>query len=115
MGKLKLVANPTFTASVPVPVAGGEAVNVEMTFKHRTRKEWDEWIAASKAASEADPPAAVTIDDEVKSFMDIVVGWELEEQFNKDNIALLLQNYYGAGHAAVRVYSSELWNSKAKN
>lgn len=112
MAKLKLVAEPTFIAKVGIPVAGGPPVDVLMTFKHRTRKQWDEWIAAAKASA-ADE--AVVLDDEVKSFMDVVVGWDLEEAFNAENVALLLQNYYGAGHAAVRVYSAELWNNNIKN
>lgn len=113
MPKLTLVANPTFTADVPIPVAGGEPVNVKMTFKHRTRKEWDEWLAASKARAESDTPR--TPEDDVNSFMDFVVGWDFEEEFNKENVALLLQNHYTAGYAAVRVYSTELWASKVKN
>lgn len=115
MAKLKLVAEPTFRAKVGIPVAGGPPVDVLMTFKHRTRKQWDEWIAAAKASAAVEAVTSVTPDDEVKSFMDVVVGWDLEDEFNAENVALLLQNYYGAGHAAVRVYSAELWNNSVKN
>ena len=35
--KFSLVANPTFTRAVEIPVAGGKPATVEFTFKHRTR------------------------------------------------------------------------------
>ena len=37
MGKFKLVAEPTFKATVNIPVAGGDSEPVEFTFKHRTK------------------------------------------------------------------------------
>jgi hypothetical protein len=114
MPKLKLTVNPTFKAKVKIPVVGGEAVDVGMTFKHRTRKEWDEWVASAKER-DTNGSAPPTIEDEVNSFLDVVVGWELEDEFNRANVELLLQNYYTAGTEVVRTYASELWNSKLKN
>ena len=104
MAKLKLIANPTFTAKVAIPVAGGEAVDVEMTFKHRTRKELDEFI---------DSLASKTDDAEI--FLEIVVGWELEDAFNRESVELLLQNYHGAAVATYTTYRDELRKAKLKN
>ena len=33
MAKFKLVANPTFKATVPIPRAGDDPIDVQMTFK----------------------------------------------------------------------------------
>lgn len=111
MAKLKLVAAPTFKAKVGVPVAGGEKVEVVMEFKHRTRDQWDEWVAIARS-KENDP---VSAEADLNKFLEYVVGWDLEEEFNRENAALLLQNYYGSGMAAMRVYAEELWSNKLKN
>jgi hypothetical protein len=103
MAKLKLVANPTFKAMVGIPVAGGEPVPVEMIFKHRTKTETEEFIK-SRVGKE-----------EVETFMEMVEGWELEDEFNKESVKTLLENYAGAGLATFRVYIEELVQAKIKN
>lgn len=103
MAKLKLTANPTFKAKVPVPIAGDAAVDVEMTFKHRTKAALDKWISSAEGRSD------------VASFMDMVEGWELEDEFNEANVVLLLENYIGVGVAVLRTYVEQLVQAKAKN
>ena len=103
MGKLKLVADPTFKAKVLIPVAGGEPVPVEFTFKHRTRTALDEFINARTGKSDAD------------AFMEMVVAWDFEEEFNRESVDLLLENYIGTALAVYRVYIDELVQAKVKN
>lgn len=103
MSKLKLDAAPTFKAPVEIPVAGGESVTVEMTFKHRTKDALDEFIKARPGKT-----------DEA-SFTDMVEGWDLEDPFTKANVKKLLQNYIGAALATFHTYIDELVKAKAKN
>lgn len=103
MAKLKLVAKPTFKAKVGIPVAGGDAVPVEFVFRHRTKTALDEWIKSRADKSDAE------------SFMEMVEGWELEDEFNRESVELLLENYVGAALATYRVYIDELVQAKLKN
>lgn len=103
MAKLTLKADPTFPGKVGVPVAGGESVDVIFTFKHRTKKQLDEFIKTRKEKSD------------VETFMAMVVGWELEDAFTKKNIEELLENHIGTALAAYEVYIFELVKNKAKN
>jgi Phage tail assembly chaperone len=104
MAKLKLVAAPTFRAKVGIPVAGGEAVPIEFIFKHRTRDALDEFIRTRAEQR-----------DDLESFLEIVEGWELEDEFTRENAGLLLQNYIGAALAVYRAYVEELVQAKLKN
>lgn len=117
MGKLKLVPNPTFIADVEIPIAGSEPCVVKMTFKHRTRKEWNAWIAAAKQKAESTTPLTPEQEQaqEVAAFMDVVTAWDLEEEFNRDNVGTLIQNYFAAASAAIDTYAKELWKAKVKN
>ena len=103
MSKLKLVAEPTFTAKVGIPVAGGDAVEVLLTFRHRTKSALDAWVKDRGEKSDED------------TFMGMVSGWELTDEFNTANVKVLLENYIGTGIAAYRVYIDQLVQSKAKN
>lgn len=103
MGKLALVAAPTFVAKVGIPVAGGPPVDVAMTFRHRTKKQLEEFTT-----SRADKT-------DTESFMAMVAAWELEDPFTEDSVDLLLQNYIGAAVATYAAYLRELVEGRAKN
>lgn len=103
MAKLKLVANPTFKAKVGIPVAGGDPVDVEMTFKHRTKADLEEFIKTRAGK------------DDIDSFMEMVTGWELDDPFSKENAETLLQNYAGAGLATFKTYIDQLVQARIKN
>lgn len=103
MAKLALKAAPTFKASVGIPVAGGEPVMVEFTFKHRTKTTLDEFTK-----SRADQT-------DTESFMAMVEGWDLEDAFTKESVDELLENYIGAALAVYRGYVNNLVQAKVKN
>lgn len=96
MPTLKLVAEPTFKAKVPIPVAGGAAEEVEFEFKHRTRSDLAKWMEGAKDRSDAE------------SVMGSVIGWALDDKFTKVNVERLLENYHGAARAIASKYISEL-------
>jgi len=103
MAKLKLVADPTFKGVVSIPVAGAEPVNVEFTFKHRTKPALDEFVKSREGKTDTE------------SVLDTVIGWELSDEFTPENVGLLCDNYAGAGLAIFRAYIDQLIAGKAKN
>lgn len=103
MAKLSISAAPTFKAMVAIPVAGGESVEVEITFKHRTKLQLDEFVASCADKTDAE------------TFMEMASGWEFAEEFSADTVKTMTQNYMGAGLATYRVYLDELVKAKAKN
>lgn len=103
MAKFNLVANPTFKAKVGIPVAGGEPVEVEFTFKHRTKTALEEFIATREKQGD------------VETFMEMVSGWGLADEFNKENVTVLLENYIGAALETFRVYLDQLVQARLKN
>lgn len=107
MAKLTLNAAPTFKAKVGIPVAGSPAVSVEFTFKHRTKADLEAHI--KKVASEPESFGDVQV------VMGAVVGWELDDEFNAENVATLLQNYHGAGRAIMEAYGVELVQARLGN
>ncbi|MBX9754534.1 MAG: phage tail assembly chaperone [Pseudomonadaceae bacterium] len=103
MSKFKLDPNPTFKAVVQIPVHGGESEPVVFEFKHRTRDQLDEFYKPKKER---------TIEEQL---MDMIVGWDLDDEFNAENVAKLAQNFIGAATALVTVYVAELMQARTKN
>lgn len=102
MAKLKLTAEPTFKTKVGIPVPGAKPAEIEFTFRHKTRAEATAWI---------EQPAG----EDADALMQIVVGWELDDEFNRENMALLCDQYGGASREIVNVYLRELAGTRAKN
>lgn len=103
MAKLSINAAPTFMAKVGIPVAGGEVLEVEFTFKHRTKAQLHEFSTSTASRTDAE------------SFMDLVCGWNFEEEFNAEAVETMLQNYLGAARETIKVYIDQLTAAKAKN
>jgi hypothetical protein len=103
MAKLKLQANPFFAAPVAISVPGAADVKVEFTFKHRTRDELDSFLKTAGDLKDADLILAVA------------TGWELDDPYTKENIALLVQNYISSPKAVFSAYLEELVKAREKN
>lgn len=104
MAKLsfKLVAAPTFKAKVKIPVAGGESVEVEFEFRHRTKDDLMQWVQNTDR-------------EDVETIMQCAVAWELEDAFDVPSVTLLTQNYSGSAIAVFKVYIKELLASREGN
>lgn len=103
MARLTLNPSPTFKAKVEICRPGLEPELIEITFKHRTRDQLDEFIQQMKD---------MNIEDQV---MAVASGWELVDPFNIDNVKLLAQNYITAPMAIRDKYIGELIKAKEKN
>lgn len=103
MAKLSLTAAPTFTSVVLIPVQGKKPVPVEFTFRARNRDQFSELVENLAGRPNEDV------------MMDILVGWELEDEFNRESVERLLQNYIGSAKAILDKYFSEMTGAKLGN
>lgn len=101
--KLSLTAKPTFTALVPIPIPGGEAISVEFTFKGRTRDQYRVFLDE------------LTGKEDLEVVMEIISGWGLEDAFDATNVDLLLTNYLGAPRAIIDTYFHQLTQARLGN
>lgn len=109
MTQLKLIASPTFKAKVEIPVAGtAKPAVVEFTFRHRTRSDFKRWHA-SLNPDDGEPR------EDLDSVLDCIIGWDLEYDFNRENVEQLLENYHGAAFNILRAYSDELFKARVGN
>ena len=58
--------NPTFSATVDIPAAGGRTEKLKLVFKHKTRDEALEYLRRSPAEGE----------DDASVLLEIIAGWE---------------------------------------
>lgn len=96
MTNFKLQPDPTFKAKVRVPVAGAAPAEVVFTFKHRSKSDFDRFMAQSEGRPDAD------------FLLDIAEDWDLADAFTRENLELLVQNYGGAAVAISSTYVTQL-------
>lgn len=118
MAKIKIAQNPKFTALVQVPRIGGEAVPVEFTFRYMDRvtlaEMFDRWNKArdawaAKAQEEGvswKDATAAEIKLQADQLKDIVVGWDLDDEFSDDAILDLVRTCTGAPKAVIDAYQA---------
>jgi hypothetical protein len=103
MAKIKLTPEPTFKAKVGIPRPGATPAQVEFTFKHRDRDALLEFIEGGHDQKD------------VEAVMAVAIAWELDDEFNADNVERLVKNYPGAGFAIIETYLSESRGARSKN
>ncbi len=104
MAKLTLTPEATFKAKAFIPVAGSPDIAVEFTYKYRTSKEL--------ASVGAEIDKAETVAEQV---MLVASGWELDDEFNDENVTLLVEQRPGALRAIVDTYLKESFGAREKN
>ena len=104
----KLQPNPTFKKTVSIPVPGEEAVAVTFIFKHMGRKAFKKFYESLTSTKSNREDADV--------LLEIVEGWEgVDGDFNKENLDLLLDNYFGSAMAILEAYQAALVEAREKN
>lgn len=101
--KFSLTAKPTFPATVAIPVPGAEAEEIKFTFKGRTRDEFKKFMDGLEGRNNVDV------------ILDVASGWELEDVFNPENVALLDQNYIAAAASILDKYILEMNKARRGN
>ena len=103
MAGLKLIASPVFDATVNIPVHGGDPAPVVFSFKHRTKDELNKWRKSLKGKPDS------------KVILEMIDGWEFDDELTVENAETLVQNYSGAAIAILNAYLAEIIQAKAKN
>lgn len=100
--KFSLQPKPTFKALVKIPRAGDVDGELTFTFKHRPL---DDLAALEK------------LDDKtaIDFILDITEGWALPEEFTRENLDVLMQNYPASMRAITETYYRELLGNREKN
>lgn len=100
----KLEPNPTFEATVRIPVPGGDAAPLRLVFKHRRKSEVQQLVEAAAGREDIDLVA------------DIVAGWhDVDAPFDRKHLAALLDAYPAAAGAILQAWGAELSGAAAKN
>lgn len=104
MARFKLNPDPTFKAKVGIPIPSTDAFeDVIFEFKYRNRDDAIAWWESVKEKPVAEAMASM------------LAGWELDDEFTPENVALLCNNYTGAYPATLEKYLKELTGARAKN
>ena len=96
MAKLNFTTAPTFALKVAIPVPGKKAVDVEFTFKGRNREEFQSYLDAAAGKEDID------------ALMDTITGWELENEFSREEVERMMLFYPASPRAIIQRYISEL-------
>ena len=98
--------NPTFTATVDIPAAGGRIEKLKLTFKHKTRDDTLEYLQRPVVEGE----------DDATVLLEIIAGWEdVDAEFSREALNQLVQNYPGAPRAIFQAYAAELTGQRRGN
>lgn len=100
--KFQLQPNPTFKVDVSIPRAGQEDGVITFTFKHKPLK-----ALASIESMEGK--------NAVDFLLNITEAWALPDEFGRDNLETLLDNYPRALESVTRAYYTELMSNREKN
>jgi len=104
----KLQPNPTFwaTIEIPLPGDGGETAPLEIEFRHMTGAAWQARVVAW--GNEGTQP--------IDALREVVVGWRgADIEFSDEALVQLNDNYAGAMVAIAHVYPGLLMGARRKN
>lgn len=103
---LKLQAEPTFTSAVEIPSPWG-AQKIKVVFKYMDTDEYDTYINNNVGRQN------MTNEDVI---MEIASGWyEVDGEFNKENVALLCKKYHRAAEQIVNVWMENNTQARVGN
>lgn len=100
--KFQLQPKPTFKVDVSIPRAGDEDGVITIIFKHKPLKELSS-IETMEGKNAVD------------FLLDITEAWALPDEFNRENLETLLDNYPRALEAVTKAYYDELMANRQKN
>lgn len=105
-----LQPNPTFWATVSIPVPGEkEPAKIEILFRHKTRTGVDGFIKAARENTNE-------TDGDVELLAGIINDWKGPDgEFSRENLTALLENYPASARAITRAYISSLLEGCQKN
>ena len=113
---LKLNPNPTFADEVTITVPGQkEPGTINLTFKYRSLKEYGELMELIGEKKDKNGKVIKPGKTVAEALPEFVLGWDLPEEFNAENVAIFLNNYPSAYGEIARAYFLLLFESRVKN
>lgn len=114
--KFTLVPNATFKKDVTIPRAGAEDGVLTFTFKHRTRNQLEALENTLREATKKQTEAGDLGNAPMVAFVtEIAEGWALPDEFTRENVLILLENYPRAFDSIAMTYTRELMALREKN
>lgn len=108
--------NPTFSIPVMIPRAGDDDGELIITFKNKQRSQLEALEnALNEKLAAMREDKKFTNEPTADYLMEICQTWELPEEFNRDNLITLLENYPRAFDAIAREYTREMMAIREKN
>ena len=105
MTKFSLIPNPTFSLTASIPRAGTEDGKLTL----------EELRSMDEKLQKAAEGKKTAIEPQADYLMEIVEGWALPDEFNRENVIVLLQNYPRAFDSIGMAYTKELMGIREKN
>ena len=107
----KLCPAPTFTAAVPLSVAGvPEPLDLVVTFRHKSKAALDAWMSGAKGKADD-----VLLHEVIDSWAGMQDGSGAEVPYSLTALGELLNNYPASHGELFRAYLRELTEAKRKN
>lgn len=103
MSVFKLNPEPTFKCKVLIPRAGKIDGEITLNFQYFPLDE----LAIIEKEIEGKPV--------IDLMSKLVIGWDLPDDFNEENLVMLLRNYPASASAIIKTYYQELMGNREKN
>lgn len=127
MAKIRLGSAPkTFTRSITVDMLDGTKGTIECTYKYMTRTQFGEFLDAifkdaGVKPTESDEKVAIaelmarTRDTNADYLLQVLEGWNLDDELNKGNLQRLCDEFPGVANSIMETYRSAVTEGRAKN
>lgn len=102
---LKLNPDPTFEKTVQISLPDGSIGEIGIEFNHLGKKAWEKIISELKESDDFD----------LNVVLRLVKNWNLNEPFNRENVAKLLDNYPRAGGEIIEIWGNSIFGEREKN
>jgi len=114
--KFTLNPNPTFKIDVTIPRPGQDDGKVSLTVRHKTRTQMAELEKELKSQAEAAAEAGEYSNDASAAYLEQVIdSWNIDAEFNRENLLVLLENYPRAFDSIATAFTKELYSIREKN
>lgn len=110
MAKLVFTPNPTFPATVSIPNPSGEPIELEVTFKHYKKSEYD------KIAKEIDKQrTGASKKTEGDVLLPLLAGWSVDKELTAESLNEYCDVYWGFSNAVTLAYLTAMFQGRQGN
>lgn len=119
--KIVLGKHPTsFKKKIEFDLVGGDTGFLTVEFQYRTRTEVAKLMQEMAEIDDQDTmklseAIQQSVDEMAKSLVDILVGWDLDAEFNSQNVRQFCDEYPKGAQAIIEQYSTELIELRSGN